>query len=305
MANTHVWFRFTVFMVLIGFSRLVIADETTINLAYRFKTGDFYHYDVDDQAVMTTQYGENQSVLRQHTQILKSYRIVAVDENGGATIEPIMETVKMASQTADKPPTVYDSTKPEETPKEFEKVASAVGRPQARFHVSSNGRLSKVTLLDKELPRNFGDLAAKADPSINPLVILPDHPVKIGDKWTEKFDSSVVVGTTLNRPITLIRSFELLKVADGLATIRSRTSLFTPMNDPEILRQLVHQMPDGTIEFDLQGGRIFNRSFKINEKVIGAFGDQSYLEAIGPMTERLVDPNLPRVAGNPSKPPVK
>jgi len=197
---------------------------------------------------------------------------------------------------------IYDSTKPEEPLKEFEKVASTVNRPQARFQLSASGRLLKVTLLMNDVPKFFADAAAKADPSINLLVAFPEQPVKVGDKWTEKFETPVTVGNALNRPITLIRSYELASVVDQLATIQVRTALLTPTNDPEILRQIIQQTPAGTIEFDLRQGRIINRSFKIAEKVFNAFGNQSLLQANGTMTERLVDPNLPRLSSNPPNP---
>ena len=299
MPGRFSWFNFCLLILFVGTIPLS-ADETKYQLVYKFKTGDFYHYDVDDQAEMTTQFGENQSKLRQHTQVLKSFRVVAVDEAGGAIIEPIMEIIKMASQTADKPVVIYDSTKPEDPPKEYETVASTVGRPLARFQIAANGRLLKVSMLATDVPKSFTDAAAKTDPAINLLVALPDQPIKIGDKWSEKFDVQVTIGAGLNRPITLIRAYELAKVTDNLATIRVRTTLLTPTNDPEVLRQLVQQTPIGTIEFDMQQGRIINRSFKTEEKVVGAFGEQSLLQAIGSVTERLVDPSLPRVSSNPS-----
>ena len=299
MSGRRLWFSAGLLTLIVGVSHSAAADETKYRLAYQFQAGQFYHYDVDDHAEIITQYGENQSRLKHHTQILKSFRVVAVDENGGATIEPITEIIKMATQTADKPAVIYDSTKAEETPKEYEKIASMIGRPLARFQLAASGRLMKVTMLVTDVPKNFVDAAAKTDPAINLLVVFPEQPVKIGDKWTEKYETQVSVEAGLNRPINLIRSYELIKVDENIATIQVRTSLLTPTNDPEILRQLVEKTPTGTIDFDLQQGRLLNKSLKIDEKVVGAFGAQSLLQAVGEMSERLVFPGAPRVSSNP------
>ena len=98
------------------------------------------------------------------------------------------------------------------------------------------------------------------------------------------------VGSQIQRELGLIRVFELMKVEDEIATIRFRTSARTPVNDPDILRQIVQQTPSGLIEFDIKNGRMLSRSLKIDEKVVGAFGPQTLLDAQGEMTEKLITP---------------
>ncbi len=297
MSHRISWWKISLLTLTCGFSSLAGADEATYSLVYRFQSGQFLHYETDDRAEMTTQFASNQSKSVQQTQLLKSFRVVTVDESGGATIEPIVEKVRMSSQSGEKGVVSFDSTNGEAPPKEFEKIAGTIGRPIARFQVSSNGRMVKVTLLVKDVPKSFSDAAEKLDPIINFLVVLPDKPVKIGEKWSEKFETPVSVGSGLSQSITLIRTFELAKVADNIATIRSRTSLLTPTSDPEILRQLVQLTPTGSVEFDLQQGQILSKSLQIDEKVVGAFGAQTLLQARGESMEKMVSPNgAPRVA---------
>ena len=297
------WFAAT-FITLAGYvSCLVAAEESTYQLAYKFKPGEFLHYELSDRAELTTQTADNQSRAIQQTQCMKSFRVVSTDESGGATIEPVVEHVRMASQTGEKAIIGYDSTKDEVVPKGFENLAGTIGRPLARFQVAANGRLLKVTLLVDDVPKNFSEAAEKTDPAINFLTVFPEQPIKVGDKWNEKFETRVSVasvGSQLQRELGMIRVFELTKVDDEIATIRFRTSLRTPINDPEILRQTVQQTPSGTIEFDLKNGRLLSRSLKIDEKVIGAFGAQTLLNAQGEMTEKLILPKNTAKAANES-----
>ena len=210
----------------------------------------------------------------------------------------------MASTTGDNGIVGYDSTKDEVVPKGFENLAGTIGRPLARFQVAPNGKLLKVTLLVDDVPKNFSDAAEKTDPAINFLTVFPEQPVKVGDKWNEKFDTKVSVasvGNQLYRELGLIRVFELTKVENEIATIRFRTSLRTPISDPDILRQTVQQTPSGVIEFDLKNGRLISRSLKIDEKVVGAFGAQTLLDAQGEMTEKLITPKTTAKAASESK----
>ncbi|WP_010582816.1 DUF6263 family protein [Schlesneria paludicola] len=282
------WWKLGLIVITLGFGQWTHADPPTYQLVYRFQPGQFTHYEIDDRAEMIVQHGNNFSKIIQQTQWLKSYRVVTVDENGGATLEPITEAVRMSSQAGEKPVLSYDSEKDSSPPKEFENVAGTIGRPLARFQVAPSGRLLKVSMIATDVPKSFSDAAEKADPAINFLIVLPEKPVKIGEQWTEKYETPVPVGNGLTRAVTMIRTYELTKVNENIATISMRTSLLTPLTEPEILRNLVQQTPSGTIEFDLAKGRISNRSLQINEKVVGAYGSQTLLEARGESVEKMV-----------------
>ena len=288
MSANFSYLKLVTFGLILASTSLAQADEQSVQLAYRFQAGQFLHFEMADQAEMLTQFGGTQSKSLQQTQMRKAIRVVAVDEKGGATIEPFVEIVRMSSQSGDRPAISFDSSTDQTPPKEFEKIAGTIGRPLARFQVAANGKLLKVIMLSTEVPKNLTEAAEKTDPSLNCLVVFPEKPVKVGEKWTEKYETSLSAGNGLNRNVTMIRSFELVKSANGIATIQFRTSLLTPTNDPEVMRQLVQLTPAGTIEFDLQRGQIQTRSLKIDEKVVEAFGPQSLLQAKGESVERLM-----------------
>lgn len=297
MSVRGIWFSVCAIATL---SSTVFADET-YQLKYRFQTGQFSHYEVTDRAEMLTQYAEQQSKSYQQTQMLKSYRVIAVDEKGGATIEPIVESARMSSQSGDKPPITYDSVQDQLPPKEFEMIAGTIGRPLARFQLAANGKLLKVMMLTQDVPKNLLDAANKTDPLMNFLTILPEKPVKIGDKWSESYETQVGVGKGLSQSLKMMKSYELASVKGNVATITFRTGLITPVSDPEILRQLVQLTPTGTVEFDLQQGQLISRTLKIDERVVDAFGSQSLLQAQGESIEKLVPAQLAK--GNPNQIP--
>lgn len=301
--------RWGLLACIVGISSLAWGDEKEYTLVYKFQPGQFYYIEGEDLGEMIIQDAKAvnkdgnpfESKSHQHTQMLKSFRVVTTDENGGAVLEPILEKVRMASQVDDKPIVSFDSTTGEQPPKEFEKISGTLGRPLARFHVTASGRLVKVSMLVNDAPATFTEAAAKADPLINILTVMPENaanggekgsarPVKIGDKWSEKFEMTVSVGSNLtqklSQKISLIKSFELTKVEENIATITVRTNLLTPSEDPEILRQIAQMVSAGTIEFDMQQGRVMSKFIKIDEKVINAFGAQTLLHARGQSMEK-------------------
>lgn len=299
MSVNRLWKNLSLLTIAIGFAQMAYGDEATYQLVYKFERGQFLHYEVNDHAEITTQFAmskerdakslaANQSKSVQRTRLLKSFRIVAVDEQGIAIIEPVIEQAKMSSTVGESQTITFDSAADTAPPKEFEMVASTIGHPLARFHIASNGRLVKVNLVVKDVPKKFSDAAEKTDPTINFLVVFPEKPVKIGEKWNEKYETMVNVAKGLNQPIKLLKVYELVSVIDDVATIKYRTSLLVPMDDTDILRQIATQTPSGTIEFDLKEGRIISRSVLIDEKVIGAFGAQTLLQALGESTEKLL-----------------
>ena len=308
MSSKLSWLAATLIASTAVASYSVDAQDTTYQLAYKFNAGQFLHYELADRAELVTQTSNNLTRAIQETQCMKSYRVISVDETGGATLEPVVEHVRMASTTGEKAIVGYDSTKDEVAPKGFENLAGTIGRPLARFQFAPNGRLLKVTLLVDDVPKSFSEAAEKTDPAINFLIVFPEQAVKVGEKWSEKMDTKVTVasvGSQVQRELGLIRVFELMKVENEIATIRFRTSPRTPVNDPDILRQIVQQTPSGLIEFDLKNGRLLSRSLKIDEKVVGAFGPQKLLDAQGEMTEKLITPKTAAKTASESTAPQK
>jgi hypothetical protein len=98
------------------------------------------------------------------------------------------------------------------------------------------------------------------------------------------------VGQTLKQPVTMQRSYELVEVANDLATIKLRTVMITPIRDGMILAQLIQMTPEGTIVFDLKNGRMVSRTLTIDKTEVGVIGGNSSMHAKSKREERWIDP---------------
>ncbi|MCA9071007.1 MAG: hypothetical protein KDA84_18900 [Planctomycetaceae bacterium] len=265
-------------------------------LRYHFEKNEVLNYQVDHETSMTTTAPPNYlEKVTNSVQSQKNHRVVGVDSKGNATLELMIKHAKMSAQFGDSNPLKFDSDHPKDCPKVYEHMRPIIGRPLARVQVSPRGELLQTR---PQLP--FSVLAkaklVKADGSFsegasqNFLIEFPEDAIKVGEGWTNTFEVKVVVGKTLTQNVTMQRSYELVKVDGNIATIKLRTGLITPTRDGMILGQLIQMSPNGTIEFDLEKGRILSRTLTIDKTEAGIINGHGSVHAESKRVERWIDP---------------
>ena len=295
--------------------------EQTVQLKYKFQPGQFVHYEVSDRVRYVMQQAGNSFETFQRNDSSKHFRVVSVDDDGSALLEPILDRIKMlagrkeaAEADGTSPEPVADRkngfTKPHDqslvkfdsatdkvAPPEFQLHKETVGKPMARFQFAAHGELLAVRIIATDVPKPNTSAAAKANPKLNFLVPLPTEPISVGHRWKQKFDEPISVGKGLTQQIPMLRQYELTSVSDGIATIKFKTSILALLNDPKIQGQLAQQTPSGTIEFDIERGLIRSRKSITNETVVNALGPQTVLQVVGESTEKLVhnEPTIQQV----------
>jgi hypothetical protein len=84
-------------------------------------------------------------------------------------------------------------------------------------------------------------------------------------------------------------SYQLSRVNEGIAVISFRTEVLTPIEDQQIYAQLLQKLNDGYLAFDIAKGRAVTKEIEWNEKVESFAGEDSHLQYIGRLTEKLLD----------------
>lgn len=264
-------------------------------LRYKFIKGEVQNYDVDHETTMVTTRPELMEKVRNDVQTRKTHRVVSVDSDGNGWLELAVETARMSAQFGEAEPLSYDSQKPEDCPQVYRHVRDIIGKPLAQVHVSPRGELLETkpllgqNALDKaQALKADGTLADEA--SRNFLIEFPEQPIQVGESWENTFKVNVRVGQKLKQPVTMQRSYELVKVENDLATIKLRTVLITPIRDGMILAQLIQMTPEGTIVFDLKNGRMVSRTLTLDKTEVGVIGKNSSMHAKSKREERWIDP---------------
>jgi len=272
--------------------------DAAYRLRYKFVSGQVVRLVVKHQTRMTTT-KESTSVIAVNTSNTdKHFRVVSVDSQGNAVLEPVIDRVRMQARIGRTDPVKYDSASSKPVPKPFVAVQETVGKALAQLTVTPSGKLvSSKVLLSKQ---TAAAVTARAIPTTedssrrNFLVVLPSEPVRVGQTWQDKFKVRVRVTRSLSRDIQLLRKYTLKSIDQGIATIDLKTAALTPVRDAGIRAQLIQMTPAGTIRFDIDKGLIVSRRLVVDEMVIGQFGGNSSLKAKSTRTEQLVD--APRVA---------
>lgn len=265
-----------------------LTPANIIVLSYKFQPGQFVYYTGTSRVQYITQLGDqNRFSTLQTNETGTHFRVVTVDENGLALIEPVIDRTRMTAKMEGKETVEYDSAKAVDPQSQFRAIQDAIGRTVARFQVAPNGKLVKATVVDTTAPQALRDAAGKLDTRFPYLSLLPSTPVSVGDKWREDY-SIVVINEGLKQPLPMRRVYELTAVANGIARISFKTVVLTPLNEAELEKQVIQQTPAGTIEFDIERGLVRSYTSNVDKTVLNAFGQQSLLNVTGKSTETLV-----------------
>ena len=265
-----------------------------ITLAYKFQPGQFIHYVGSNKVLYSTELGDQYNISKEHrnptnlqSNVTKThFRVVTVDEQGNALVEPMVDHTRMTARMHGKPPVEFDSATNVNPSPEFQSIRDVIGRRIARFQVAPTGKLLKAIIIDSTAPQALLTAAEKLETRFPCLSPMPANPVSVGDKWRDDY-SIFAMNHGLKEPMPLRRIFELTSVIDGVATIKFKTIVMVPVSDTEIEKQLAQQTPSGVIEFDVERGLVRSYTSTVNRTIMNAFGAQSLLRVAGEATERL------------------
>jgi hypothetical protein len=264
------------------------ATEARYELRYKFHKGEVIRSRVTHLATTETTITGNTLESKSRSISTKAWRITNVDEDGQFTFEHIVEDVDMWQQIGEREEVKYNSKTDEKAPLEYEEVQSTVGIVLATITVDAHGTL--VDRSDKQNKMNLG---------LGQITIpLPAGEVKIGHQWTTPSEVWVRSPDGGAKRIKTRQLFTLESVKTDVATISVKTQVLTPVNDPKIDSQIVQQLTNGTIRFDMDLGRILSRQMDWDETVVGFSGAESALKYLARYTEDYLPPEK-KVAAKP------
>lgn len=257
-----------------------VTPPEAFRLRYRFAAGDQLASRVAHRALTeTTMNGVTQSVETM-TDSTKTWKVVAVDGSGTATLEQSVDDVTMTSRTSDRGEIRWSSADAAEPPPGYEGVRQSLGVPLVRLMVATDGRVLERRELRPCPAAASGDLV---------VIPLPDEPITVGHEWTVPDEIVIEVPGGPRRAVRTRLRYRLEQVRDGLATISVDTTVLTPVDDPRLEARLLERIWNGEIRFDLETGRVANRRTTVDRRVVGFGGPQSSIRYKASLEERLLD----------------
>ena len=255
------------------------ANKTSQILRYKFSSGETISADVSHRAITETTINGTTQHVETATDSIKSWKIIDVDQDGSATLEHLVDHVKMMTRTSGKETVRWDSDSPETPPEGYGGVQVGLGKPLSELTIDSCGRIIKRKNFFPSPPSNTGDLM---------VVPLPDSPVTVGTTWTVP-DTVVVELPGGNRKSVRTRlRYQISKLDDDFAIIKVDTTVLTPIHDSQTESRLLERIWSGQITFDIVRGCVLERSVSVDRRVVGFHGPASSIRYKASRKEQLV-----------------
>ena len=262
-------------------SILLAADDAkqTYLLRYALNAGEQLHYEVTHVAKTKTRVNGTEEITQSHT-VSNRHWDVKKNESGAMTFDHVIDGVQMTQQKDDDDELRWSSDSGEEAPRMFSRVAEKIGETLSTVTVNGQGQET-----DRE---DFG--GSKASLGMGSLTLaLPEQAIKLGDSWAVPRELNTKTDEGLIKKIKIRELYTLEKVKTGVATISIRSEPLTPIEQESVKAQVVQQLSNGEIRFDIDNGRMLSKQLDWDETVVGFQGPTSMMEYRAQMTEKLID----------------
>ena len=263
------------------------ADEATVQaepsylLRYDLKANETLKYQVTHVAKTKTRIRGKDELTNVRSLSTKVWTVKGVDaSNGQMTFEHMVQDTELSQQIGDAEEIRWDSKSGENPPYQFEAVQATLGKPLATVSINGQGQ-------EKERQNHAG---TQANLGMGGLTLpLPATPIKVGDNWAVPRDTHARLPNGEVKKIKVRELYTLKKVQTGVATIEVQSQPITPIEDSKVKSQVVQQLSNGTIKFDIDAGRVLSKQLDWDETVVGFEGAESMMEYRARLTETLLE----------------
>lgn len=256
-------------------------------LRYLFKPGQTLRWEVTHRAKIDTTISGASQTAETQSRSVKVWRVTAVQPDGSATFQHLVESVDMRHKFAGRPEVRYNSLTDKQAPAGFEQVAQSLGVPLTSITLDARGKVLKR--------QQHSATAVAAPPQSQITLPLPESPVAVGETWSLPNEVAVNLPQGGSRRIKTVQRFSLESVKNGVAAISVSTQVLTPIHDPALESQLMECAAAGTVRFDLDAGRILSQQLDVDKGVVGFRGETSSVHYLTRFTESLL-PDAPKTA---------
>lgn len=254
------------------------SDENSYVLRYKLRSGESLVSKVVHFAETKTRMADHYENSSSRTTSEKVWDVKAVAPEGEMTFEYRINSVDLAQSVGDQEEVAYNSQSDTEVPPIFKKVAETIAKPLATVTINPRGQVVKRDN-DLNAPQlGIGELT----------IPLPEEAIVIGGQWSVPRECRVKLESGVHKTIKVRELYTLEKVSAGVATIRIETQPLTPMADPGIEAQLIQQLSNGEIKFDLDQGRMLSKRLDWSDEVVGFRGSDTSLRYDAKFTEELL-----------------
>ncbi len=274
--------RLAIASLLSCFTATLLAEDSTGEkylLRYSLKSGEELHYEVTHVAKTKTRISGAEEVSQVHT---TSHRHWDIIETGASNVSfnHVLDAVEMTQQQGEQEELRWNSDDEGEPPAPFERIAEQIGRPLSTITITPRG----------EETERQDDSGTKTSLGMGSLTIaFPEEAIAVGSTWSVPREVRARTEDGEVKTIKIRELFKLEKVQTGVAYLTVRSEPLTPIKEESVRAQVVQQLSNGSIRFDIDNGRMLSKQLDWDETVVGFQGANSLMEYRARFTEKLID----------------
>jgi hypothetical protein len=242
--------------------------EETFLLRYKFNPGMVIRNEVTHLAKNGTRIDSVQQDATSRTVSDKSWTVLEVSD-GLITFDYRIDSIDMAQQINAGSEIRYSSAEPsQEPPLQFARAAESVGKIVSTIRIDERGLVVARSDLHNPPHMGMGDVT----------VPLPQAPVSVSATWEIPREMRIDRKDGNFRLVKFREFFKLEKVSAGVATISVRSEPLSTIAEPSEEAQVLQQLSNGTIRFDIDAGRMISKELAWDHQVVAFSGAGSVLE---------------------------
>jgi hypothetical protein len=265
----------------------------TYSLRYRFEPGLVLRSEVTHLSKNSTRINSVLQDASSRTITDKAWLVLEADD-ASTTFEYLVESVDLSQQFGNSEEIRYNTREPaEQVPVQFAGAVESVGKIVSTIRIDHRGMV--IARSDSKDPPHMG----MGDITLP----LPENAVAVGATWEIPREMRIDRKDGTSRIVKFRELFKLDKVSAGVATISVRSEPLSPVNDPTEEAQVMQQLSNGMVQFDIDAGRMISKELSWDHQVVGFSGPGSLLEYSSRLEDRVVSAKVePRTASNEAKP---
>jgi|694.fasta_scaffold20381_4 hypothetical protein len=251
----------------------------TFLMRYKFEPGMVVRSEVTYLSKNGTRIDSVQQDATSRTVSMKSWRVLDT-EGDTVTFEYRIDEIDMSQQVGSGNEVRYSSKEASDEPPpiQFAGAADNVGKVVSTISIDARGMV--VARSDTQNPPHLG----MGDVTLP----LPESPVAVGATWEIPREMRIPRKDGSSRLLKFRELFKLEKVSAGIATISVRSEPLSTISDPSEEAQVLQQLSNGTIRFDLDAGRMVSKDLAWDHEVVAFSGPGSVLEYSARLDDHVV-----------------
>jgi hypothetical protein len=249
----------------------------TIQLKYQFVPGLVISSEVTHLAKTDAKVDSSDQNSDSRTVSHKTWEVTRVD-NGEMTFEYRIIDIDMSQRIGVASELRYNSKSNEQPPKQFQSAAESIGKLISTVTIDEQGMI--IARSDDTNPPNLGmgDITLPVPPS----------PIAVGASWEIPRELRIRRDDGSLKTVRFRELFRLERVSAGVASISVRSEMLTAVTEPKEEAQVLQQLSNGTIKFDIDAGRMISKELSWDKTVVGFSGGSSMMDYSARLEEQVV-----------------